>query len=357
MAEIVKGIDLSKGVPIEGRLFIAPEEAREKLARLEALAEAVKDFDVFSAYERSIAHDGLHEDDIYHSGRYYAYLRYELPGLTPEEKEKRFAETLAPLIEKFSKEEVERIFPPVIKGRQVTENLMLRPENDDYASYYSRTRTNYAEKMALEEIPKTVITLVREQQEAVLNSFHWDVFYVLGNARIEGGELLELCGNVYLVPKDKRPLLAVYEAIWAALAAGVIERSYDIVIFHDGLYPADENNPLGRYYAYVRATLKGTSTEEREKFLWQNLGSSFPKDIGEERILDYFPETIEGDAVTKPLTIRPETDDFPSYYIASKLEPGRERAKKQIMLNASATILERVEKKLGAATKVVVLEA
>jgi hypothetical protein len=357
MSEVVKGLDLGQGVMIDGRLFICPEEVRERLGKLEALAQAIKATDVLSLYRRSIAHDGVYDEDIYHSGRYYAYFVFELLGSSPEEQEKLLTESLSAMVEQFGKEEVLKSFPILIKGRPVTENLTIRPENEDYPSYYSKTRQAYAEKMAAEEVPKAALAYAKEEEEKILNAYAWEVFYAVEGAGKGAGELVELCGDLYLVPKEKLNAVAPYRAIWEALASGDVERYYQIEVVNDGEYPADENNPFGRYYAYMKASLKGAGTEERERLLAQSLGAERLKEIGEERLLDYFPETVEGDAVTKPLTLRPENDDFPSYYIQSKLESGRERARKQILLNASAAILSRLAEKAGSTRKVVVLEA
>jgi hypothetical protein len=69
-----------------------------------------------------------------------------------------------------------------------------------------------------------------------------------------------------------------------------------------------------------------------------------------------FRESIDGDQVTASLTIRPEPDEYPSYFNAKKVASGTERLKKQIMINVQAEIIGAVEGALGGIEKFIILD-
>ena len=84
IAEALRSLDLGAGVAVEGRTFVGPADAISRLRDLEGIASGLASRDLFALYDRRIAHDGVFEADINESGRYYAYLLYELKGATPE---------------------------------------------------------------------------------------------------------------------------------------------------------------------------------------------------------------------------------------------------------------------------------
>jgi hypothetical protein len=360
LSALLSSLDLGACVEADGRTFAGPAEALKRLAALEELAKALRGTDLAGLYARRIAHDGVHVDDIYHSGRYYAYFEFELKGMTPEEKRAGLSSALAPLVERFGADEVLGRFPERIKGRQVTEDLSIRPENEDFPSYYSAMRTSYAEKMAAEELPKAIVGRVREEADAILDKYSWTSLFVPASGSIpaagKGSELVDLCGNAYLIPTDKKRILESLSAVWEDMVSGGVDKRYDVAIAHDGEYPKDDNNPFGRYYAYVRASLRGTGSEERRKMLVDSLPQPAVKEFGAERIASAFPEAIEGDPVTKPLTLRPEADDFPSYYSKQKVEAGLSRARKQILINVEAGLISLADEALGGSRKLIILE-
>lgn len=352
IAEALRSLDLGAGVTVEGRTFVGPADAVARLRDLEGIASGLASRDLFALYDRSIAHDGVFEEDIQGSGRYYAYLLYELKGITPEDREASLAAALEDLVSQYGKDAVLSRIPSRIAGRQVTESLTLRPEADDYPSYYSKARMSYAEKMAVDELPKAVLAGLRADQERLLDSFGWTTVRV----QDKDGELIDICGDAYLLSKEARGIADPYRAIWAAVLEAGGEAFYDFEVRTDGEYAIDANNELGRFYAYVRATLKGPTDGERREKLLAVLPSSAVKALGAEAVAALFKERIDGDQVTASLTIRPEPEDFPSYFNAKRVETGEERLRKQILINVQAEVIGAVERSLGGVQKYIILD-
>jgi hypothetical protein len=352
IAEALRSLDLGGGVAVEGRTFVGPEDAIARLRDLEGIASGLASRDLFALYERRVAHDGVFEEDINQSGRYYAYLLYELKGITPEEKESRLAAALEDLVSQYGKDAVLGRIPDKIAGRQVTESLTLRPESEDFPAYYSKARMAYAEKMALDELPKAVLAGIRADQERLLDSFGWTTLRVQ-----EGGsELADICGDAYLLTAAGLAAVDPFRAIWSALVDQGAEAFYDFEVRIDGEYPADVDGELGRYYAYVRASLKGQSPEDRRQALVAALPAKAVKAIGPEAAARLFKERIDGDQVTASLTIRPEADEFPSYFNAKRIDAGKARLRKQILINVQAEVIAAAEAALGGVGKYIILE-
>jgi hypothetical protein len=352
LAEVLASLKVEDGVAIEKRTYVGPAEATARLRELEDIAAGLAQRDILSLYDKTIAHDGVFPEDIYQSGRYYAYLRFELKGMTPEEKEENLVRALDDIVQKHGKDAVLKYVPPVIKGRQVTENLMVRPEVEDFPSYYSKMRMAYAERMAVDEVPRVALAAIRDEQESVLSQYSWTTVRIVD----ADGIPTELCGNMYLAAEKTRKLILPYERLWALIMERGPESFYDVSIANDGEYPIDEMNPNGRYFAYVKAELKGLNSEERRKNLLAAIPQEIVGAIGQSEIVDIFPEKMNGDPVTIELTIRPENEEYPSYYNAKKVENGRKRASKQILYNIQAEIISLVENKFGAFKSVIILE-
>jgi hypothetical protein len=350
--ELLGRSDLAKGVTIGERTFVGEEAAVGPLAALTKLSDALGKAGIMGLYERTIAHDGLHDEDIYGSGRHYAYFLFELKGQSPQDKERLLSEALAAVIQQFGRDEVLPLFPPRIKGRQVTQNLSVRPENDDYPNFYSKSRMSYAEKMAVDEVPDAVLDRIREKQDRILDAYDWYPLMVADPR----GKVLELCGDVYLVPDAAVAAVGPYAEAWNALVDKGVEGFYDIDIATDGVYPADENNQSGRFYAYVRAELKGMSAEGRAKFLQETLPPKVVKAVGAEELAGIFPARVAGDLVTQPLTIRPEEDQFASHFNRKKVDSGRLRVVQQVLNNVRSALEERAGSRLGAVKKYIILE-
>ncbi|HTX72391.1 MAG TPA: hypothetical protein VMC79_06150 [Rectinemataceae bacterium] len=351
IANALRSLDLGAGVVVEGRTFVGPPEAVARLGELESIAEGLSSRDLFALYDRVIAHDGVFDEDINASGRYYAYLAFELKGVTPEERESLLASALGDLVEKHGKDAVLKHIPARVVGRQVTESLTLRPEFDDYPAYYSKARMAYAEKMALEELPKAVLASIRGEQERLLDAYAWTTVRVQ-----EGGtECVGICGDAYCLDAAGVKSVEPYQQIWAALTEEGPERYYTIDVMTDGEYPADLDAALGKYYAYLKATLKGQSPADRKPNL---LGALPPKAVTAlgPAAAELFRESVDGDQVTASLTIRPEAEEYPSYFNAKKIESGRQRLQKQILFNVQAEILAAVERILGGVRKYIILE-
>jgi hypothetical protein len=352
IAGALRSLDLGTGVTVEGRTFVGPSEALARLRDLEGLASGLASRDLFALYDRKIAHDGVFSEDINESGRYYAYLQFELKGLTPEEKEANLVAALEDLVSQYGKDAVLERIPKSVSGRQVTEGLTIRPEPEDYPAYYSKARMFYAEKMAVEELPKAVLSGIRADQERLLDSFGWTTLRV----QDKEGELAEICGDIYLLSADGLAAIDPYRSIWTAFLSQGGEAFYDFEVRTDGEYPPDVDGALGRYYAYVRASLKGQASEERRTRLLAVLPDKAVEAIGAEVAAALFKESIDGDQVTASLTIRPETEEFPSYFNAKRIESGKERLRKQIAINVQAEILAAVERSLGGIQKYVILD-
>jgi hypothetical protein len=352
LAGVLASLKVEEGVAIEKRTYVGPEEATSRLRELEDIAAGLAQRDILSLYDKTIAFDGIFPEDIYQSGRYYAYLLFELKGTTPEEKEENLVRVLDDIVQKHGKDAVLKYVPPIIKGRQVTENLVVRPEVEDFPSYYSKMRMTYAEKMAVDEIPRAVIAGIRGEQESILSRYSWTTIRIID----ADGTPTELCGNVYLAAEGTRKLILPYEKLWELILERGTESFYDISIANDGEYPVDESNPNGRYFAYVKAELKGLNSEERRKALLAIVPKEIVSGIGQNEVADIFPEKLGGDSVTTELTIRPENEDYPSYYNAKKVENGRKRVSKQILYNIQAEIISLAEKKFGAFKSVIILE-
>ncbi|MGO8695896.1 MAG: hypothetical protein ACLQMF_19715 [Rectinemataceae bacterium] len=351
IANALRSLDLGAGVTVEGRTYVGPSEAMARLGELEGIAASLSSRDLFALYDKVVAHDGIFDEDINASGRYFAYLAFELKGTTPEEKENLLASTLGELVEKYGKDAVLKYVPKRIAGRQITESLTLRPENEEYPAYYSKTRTAYAERMAQEELPKAVLAGLRSEQERLLDAYAWTTVRIQDAA----GKCTDICGDAYVLSKAGIEAVEPYREIWTALATGGPERFYEIEIATDGEYPVDADNPVGRYYAYIQARLKGQASEERKSTLLAALPETAVKALG-PAAAELFRERIDGDLVTASLTIRPEADEFPSYFNAKKTEKGRERIGKQILFNVQAEIIAAVERVLGEVQKYIILE-
>jgi hypothetical protein len=352
IGEALRSLDLGSGVAVEGRCFVGPADAVSRLRDLEGIISGLASRDLFALYDRSIAHDGVFDEDINESGRYYAYLLYELKGSTPEEKEAQLSGALEDLAAQYGKDAVIGRIPGRIAGRQVTEALVLRPESDDFPSYYSKARMAYAEKMAIEELPKAVLAPFKEEEERLLDGFDWSTV----RAQEGGTELVDVCGDAYLLTADGKKSIEPYLAIWAAFAERGCEAYYDIELRTDGEYPPDIDGALGRYYGYLRAVLKGQSSEDRLSRLSAELPAEAVKAIGPEAARSLFRERVDGDQVTATLTIRPEAEEFPSYFSEKRVEAGKARLRKQVAINAQAEILAAVERTLGGIIKYVILE-
>ena len=352
IAEALRSLDLGAGVATEGRTFVGPEDAVARLRDLEGIASGLASRDLFALYDRSIAHDGVFDEDINNSGRYYAYLLYELKGATPEERESILAAALEDLVAQYGKDAVLSRIPARIAGRQVTESLVLRPESDDYPAYYSKARMSYAEKMTLEELPKAVLAGIRADQERLLDSFGWTTVRV----QDKSGEVVEICGNAYLLSAKGLALVDPYRTIWKALLEAGGEGFYDFEVRTDGEYPLDIDNELGRYYAYVRASLKGQASDDRRSRLLASLPEMAVKALGAEASAGLFKEYIDGDQVTASLTIKPDVEEFPSYFNAKRIESGKERLRKQILINVQASVIGAVEQTLGGVEKYIILD-
>ncbi len=352
IAEALRSLDLGTGVTVEGRTFVGPEEALERLRDLEGVIAGLSSRDLFELYDRSVAHDGVFDEDIRGSGRYYAYLLFELKGATPDQKEAALAAALEDLVAQYGKDAVLGRIPARVAGRQVTEALTVRPEVEDFPSFYSKARTAYAEKMAVEELPKAVLAGFREEQERIVDSYEWTT------VRIEDarGEVVDICGDAYAVSEKGREAVDPYLRIWNAFLEAGCDGFYDIEIRTDGEYPADIDNALGRFYAYLRATLKGQSSEERRDRLLSALPAQAVKAIGAERAAAIFREVVDGDQVTSSLTLRPEPEDYPSYISEKRLESGKKRLRRQVAIDIQAEALSSVEEALGGTRKYVILE-
>ena len=352
IAEALRSLDLGGGVAVEGRTFVGPADAISRLRDLEGIASSLASRDLFELYDRRVAHDGVFEEDINQSGRYYAYLLYELKGATPEERESKLAAALADLVSQHGKDAVLGRIPATVRGRQVTESLVLRPESDDYPAYYSKPRMSYAEKMALDELPKAVLAGIRADQERLLDSFGWTTLRV----QESGKELADICGDAYLLTAAGLAAVDPYRAIWSALVDQGPEAFYDFEVRIDGEYPPDVDDALGRFYAYVRANLKGQAPEDRKKNLVAALPAKAAKAIGDEAAMALFKERIDGDQVTASLTIRPDADEFPSYFNAKRIDAGKARLAKQILINVQAEVIQAAEAALGGVGKYIILE-
>jgi hypothetical protein len=352
IAEALRSLDLGAGVAVEGRSFVGPSDAIARLRDLEGIATGLASRDLFALYDKSVAHDGVFDEDIGGSGRYYAYLLFELKGATPEERESRLAAALEDLVSHYGKDAVLSKVPARIAGRQVTEGLVLRPESEDFPAYYSKARMSYAEKMALDELPKAVLAGVRAEQERLLDGFGWTTLRV----EDRGGEVAEICGDLYLLSPGGLGKADPYRVIWASFLDGGADRLYDFEVRTDGEYPSDSDEALGRYYAYVRAELKGLAPDDKAARLLEALPAQAVQTLGREVVLALFKAGVDGDQVTASLTIRPEAEEFPSYFNAKRIEGGKERLRKQIAINVQAEIIAAVERALGGVEKFIILE-
>jgi hypothetical protein len=150
--------------------------------------------------------------------------------------------------------------------------------------------------------------------------------------------------------------VAPYREIWASFVEAGSEAFYDVEVRADGEYPADLDDAIGRFYGYVRATLKGQAADDRRSRLVAALPAKAVKALGEAGAAALFRETVDGDQVTSSLTLRPDPEDFPSYVSAKRLAAGKERLGRQIAINVQAEVLASVEKALGGTRKYVILE-
>ena len=170
------------------------------------------------------------------------------------------------------------------------------------------------------------------------------------------GELVDICGDAYLLSKEGLSLAEPYRAIWSAVIAAGGDGFYDFEVRTDGEYAVDVDNELGRYYAYVRASLKGQATSDRRERLLAALPGPAVKALGADAAAALFKERIDGDQVTASLTIRPESEDFPSYFNAKRIQAGEERLRKQILINVQAEVIGAVERTLGGVQKYIILD-
>jgi hypothetical protein len=352
VAEALRSLDLGAGVAVEGRTFLGPADAIARLRDLEGIAAGLASRDLFALYDKGIAHDGVFDEDINASGRYYAYLTFELKGITPEEKEAKLAAALEDLVSQYGKDAVLSRIPARIAGRQVTEGLTLRPESEDFPAYYSKARMAYAEKMALTELPKAVLAGFRDDQERLLDSFGWTTVRV----QAAGGEVAEICGDAYMLSAEGLAAVDPYRAIWSAFVDLGPEAFYDFEVRIDGEYPPDIDGDLGRYYAYVRACLKGQAQDDKRARLAAALPAEAVKAIGAEAACALFKERVDGDQVTASLTIRPGAEEFPSYFNQKRIEAGYARLRKQIAINVEAEVIAAAERALGGVEKYIILE-
>lgn len=350
-AELLKKINLEKGIGVGERTFVGPEEVMKEIGVLEDLYRSLKEVDILQLYKESIAHDGLHEEDINRSGRYYAYLLFELKGQSSEEKKEILAKSLTQQVENLGKNNILKYFPGFIKGRQVTEDLHIRPENEDYPSNYSRVRIEYARKMAKDEVPNSVLDKIRDDQDKILDQYDWYTIYVTNSK----GTLLEICGNVYLVSSEEGEEIKSYAGVWNTLMEKGVDTFYNFTIATDGDYPEDAHTTIGRYYAYTKFELQGLSEEGRGLFLTDALPERAVKKLGIKELTEIFPAKLNGDPVTQPLTIRPEEDEYPSHFNKRKIERGKKNGYKQILYNIQAEIISRVDEKLREIKKIIIL--
>jgi len=352
IAAALRSLDLGAGVTVEGRTFVGPEEDLARLRDLEGIIAGLSSRDLFELYDRSVAHDGVFDEDIHGSGRYYAYLLFELKGTTPEQKEAALAAALEDLAAQYGKDAVLGRIPGRISGRQITEALTVRPEIEEFPAFYSKARTAYAEKMALEELPKAVVAGFRDEEERILDARDWTT------VRIEDaqGEVIDICGDAYALSGKGLEAADPYRKIWDAFLEAGPDGFYDIEVRTDGEYPPDIDNALGRFYAYLRATLKGQAPEERRTRLLAALPAQAVKALGAEKAAALFREVVDGDQITSSLTLRPEPEDFPSYISEKRLEAGKERLRRQVAIDVQAEVLSSVEDALGGTRKYVILE-
>jgi len=352
IAEALRSLDLDAGVAVEGRTFVGPPDAIARLRDLEGIAAGLSSRDLFALYDKSFGNDGVFDEDMHASGRYYAYLRYELKGATPEDREASLVAALEDLITQYGKDAVISRIPARIDGRQISEAITLRPDPDDFPAYYSKSRMAYAEKMILDELPKAVLAGIRADQERLLDSFGWTTLRVQDKA----GTVVDICGDAYLLSEQGLAHAEPYRAIWAALVDGGCEKLYDFEVRTDGEYAADIDEALGRYYAYVCATLKGQAPEERRERLLAALPPKAVESLGADVVVALFKASVAGDQVTASLTIRPETEEFASYINAKKVESGKVRLRKQILINVEAELIGAVEGALGGIQKYIILD-
>lgn len=351
IAEALKTYKIEDSVEIDGRKFVGPDDAMARLRELEEIARALQSIDPLALYDRTYAFDGIFREDIHGSGRFYAYLKFELKGVTPEEKDATITQALSGLAERFGKDSLVALVPRVIDGRQVTENLTVRPEIDEFPSYFSKTRTAYAEKMAADELPKGILAPIKSLEEKILDEYSWTTVFVSD----AGGVCVDICGNTYVLSQAETEDVSAYGELWTWVVGDGFHSLYDIEIAIDGEYPQDEQNETGRYFAYVKAVLKGLNSEERRAGLAAAVPGSVMQKLGGETVFSILPETMSGDLVTPALTIRPEADDYPSYFKSAKIESGKERIRKQVLFNLQAEILANVNGRLQDLKKVVIL--
>ncbi len=351
-AALLEAVNVTEGVKIDSRLYCGSVDQLKELKALDEIYQVLSVRDIFDLYDQDIGHDGMHPEDIYKSGRYYAYLRFELKGQAADEKEEMLCEALKEEVEKFGKENIVKYFPVEYKGRQVTQDINIRPEDEDYPSYYSETRRDYAWKMAGDEFPAAILSKIRGDQEDILDRFDWNTLFVAD----PDGELIDICGNVYLAPKDKISVLKPFEEIWNSLLSKGADFFYNDYIATDGEYPVDEHNPYGRYYAYIKLEMNGLSTDEKLESLQKHLPDNAVEKLGLETIKEIFPLFLNGKPVTQPLTIRPEEDEYQSNYNKKKVESGKKQIYKQVLYDIQAEIISRIENVLGGINKVIILE-
>ncbi len=349
--ELLKGINLAKGITIGNRTFVGPKEVMEQVGKLEELYRQFKSLDILQLYNESVAHNGEHDEDIYHSGRYFAYLVFELKGQSREEKKEILVKALSDIVEKHGEETTLKYFPDIIKGRQVTENLSIRPEDDDYPSNYSKSRTEYAKNMSKEEIPETILEKIKEEQDVILDKYDWYTLFVEST----DGKLIKICDNFYLTSDNKIKNIENFASIWNFILKEGIDTLYNFNVATDGEYPQDKHNPLGRYFAYVNFELKGQSHAGKLEFLKETLPEKVLKNIDFDIISSIFPMQYKGDLVTQSLTLRPENDEFPSHFNEKKVKRGEKKGFNQILFNIQAEILKLVEERLGEINKIIIL--
>ena len=215
----------------------APRTRSTRLRDLEGMAAGLASRDLFALYDRSVAHDGVFERG--HNG-VGALLR--LPPLRAQgrhargeggERSRLPSRTSCP---STARTPCSSRIPPRIVGRQVTEALDARPESEDFPAYYSKARMAYAEKMAIEELPKAVLAGIRAEQERLLDSFGWTTLRVEDRA----GEVVDMCGDALSPlrggPGQGRSLSA---RSGQPSPSGGPSAFYDFDVRTDGEYPPD----------------------------------------------------------------------------------------------------------------------
>ena len=237
---------------------MGPAEALARLRDLESIASGLAGRDLFALYERSVAHDGVFEEDIAGSGRYYAYLLYELKGTTPEDREAKLAAALEDLVSEYGKDAIVSRIPARIAGRQVTESLTFVPSPTTTPPTIPRRAWPMPRKWPWTSCPRPSSRASGPTRSASSTpSAGRPCGYAIGTASLRTSAATPTSSPRRPSPwsnptaRSGRP-----RSRWRRRVLRFRMRT-------DGEYPADVDNELGRYYAYVRAALKGQASGER----------------------------------------------------------------------------------------------